>query len=44
MIYLVDADIVAFKAAAAVERPVQWDDDLWTLHAYESEGIDYCTQ
>ena len=44
MMYLVDADIVAFKAAAAVERPVQWDDDLWTLHAYESEGIDYCTQ
>ena len=44
MTYLIDADLVAFKAAAAVERPIQWDDGLWTLHAYENEGIDYCTQ
>ena len=35
---LIDGDIVAFQAAAATEVPVKWDDDLWTLQAYESEG------
>jgi DNA polymerase I len=40
MKFLVDADIVAFKAAAACERPIQWDDGLWTLHAYLHEGKD----
>lgn len=37
---LIDGDIVAFQAAAAAEEPVKWDDDLWTLHAYESVGQD----
>jgi|TARA_B110000902_G_scaffold215754_1_gene248338 DNA polymerase-1 len=37
---LIDADIVAFQAAAGAEEPVKWDDDLWTLHAYESTGQD----
>lgn len=35
---LIDGDIIAFQAASASETPVKWDDDLWTLHAYESEG------
>lgn len=35
---LVDADILAYQAAAAAEQPIQWDDDLWTLHAFEGEG------
>jgi DNA polymerase-1 len=39
---LFDADIIAFKAAAAVERPIKWGDGLWTLHAYEHEAIDHC--
>ena len=33
--FLVDADIVAFKAATAAEQPINWGDGLWTLHAYE---------
>ena len=41
MKYLIDADIVAFKAASSVERPIDWGDGMWTLHAYEHEGIDY---
>ena len=41
MKHLIDADIVAFKAAASTERPIDWGDGLWTLHAYESEGIEY---
>ena len=40
MKYLLDADIVAFKAATSVERPVNWGDGMWTLHAYEAEAID----
>ncbi len=39
---LFDADIIAFKAAAAVERPIKWGDGLWTLHAYEHEAIEQC--
>ena len=35
---LVDADILAYQAAAASEHPIQWNDDLWTLHAFEGEG------
>jgi 5'-3' exonuclease len=32
---LIDADILAYQAAASVETPIKWDDDLWTLHASE---------
>jgi DNA polymerase-1 len=39
---LFDADIIAFKAAAAVEHPIKWGDGLWTLHAYEHEAIEKC--
>lgn len=35
---LVDADILAYQAAAAAEHPIKWDDDIWTLHAFEREG------
>ena len=34
---LIDADIVAFKAAAASENPVNWGEGLWTLHAFEDD-------
>lgn len=36
---IIDGDIIAYKAAASVERAIKWDDDLWTLHASEGEGI-----
>lgn len=35
---LLDADIVAFKAASSAEQPVYWGDGLWTLHSYESDA------
>lgn len=38
LLALIDADIVAYQAASSAEQPVKWDDDLWTLHAYESDG------
>ena len=34
---LIDADIVAFKASAAAEKPTNWGDGLWTLHAWEND-------
>ena len=40
--FLVDADIVAFKAASAVETATDWGDGLWTLHGYEDDAHDYC--
>lgn len=35
---LIDADILAYQAAASSEVPIKWDDDLWTLHASEEEA------
>lgn len=38
MRYLIDADIVAFKAASSSERAIDWGDGLWTLHSFEDEA------
>jgi 5'-3' exonuclease len=35
---LIDADILAYQASASVEKPIKWDDELWTLHANETEA------
>ena len=37
---LIDADGVAFKAAAAVQKVIRWDDDILTTHADLNEAID----
>ena len=34
---LIDADIIAFKACASAETPVNWGDGLWTLHCFEQD-------
>lgn len=34
---LIDADVLAYQAAAAGEKPVNWGDGLWTLHSFEEE-------
>ena len=39
--FLIDADIVAFKAATVTETPINWGDWFWTMHAHEAEGIEY---
>ena len=39
--YLIDADIVAFKAATATEQAVDWGDGMWTLHGYLSDAEAY---
>lgn len=36
---LVDGDIVAYTCSTSCEKPIKWDDDLWTLHASEEESI-----
>ena len=41
---LVDGDIIAYKAATTAERPVNWGDGLWTLHAYEQDVANSCDQ
>ncbi len=34
---LIDGDIIAYKAAASAEQPVDWGDGHWTLHAWEQD-------
>ena len=41
---LIDGDIYIFKAAAAAEHPIQWTEDLWTLHAHMSEAVQMLDQ
>lgn len=38
---LIDGDVYIYKAAAVSEHPVQWTEDLWTLHAHMSEAVPY---
>tara|TARA_B100002019_G_scaffold139326_2_gene120008 strand:+ start:8748 stop:9479 length:732 start_codon:yes stop_codon:yes gene_type:complete len=34
---LIDGDIIAYKAAASAETPIDWGDGLWTLHSFEPD-------
>lgn len=34
---LIDGDIIAYKAAAGGETPINWGDGLWTLHSFEQD-------
>lgn len=34
---LIDADIIAYKAAASAEKAINWYNGTWTLHAEESD-------
>ena len=34
---VLDADIIAYQCASAAETPIRWDEDCWTLHAFESD-------
>lgn len=36
---IVDADIVAYQAAASSEQAFNWGDGLWTLHAFEEDAV-----
>ena len=35
---LIDADILAYQAAAVSEKATDWGEGLWTLHAFEEEA------
>lgn len=35
---LIDADVLIYRASAAVQRDTKWDDFLWTLHADEDDA------
>ena len=37
---LIDGDILAYRVTAAAETPIDWGNDLWTLHADMSDCRD----
>lgn len=37
-IALIDADILAYQAAASTEHPIDWGNGLWTLHSFEHDA------
>ena len=37
---LVDGDLLAYKITSALEEPIEWEDDVWTLHC----DLDKCKQ
>lgn len=36
---IIDGDIIAYKAAASVEKSINWGEGVWTVHSFEEEGI-----
>lgn len=38
---IIDGDILAFKSSSAVQKDIDWGDDLWTCHADLKEAWDY---
>ena len=38
---LLDGDILVYQAATQSEKPVDWGNGLWTLHAEEAEAISH---
>ena len=41
---VIDADMVVFKAAAAAEQEIRWDDDTWTLQTNVQDAKTIITQ
>lgn len=37
-IIIVDGDMLVFRACSSVEKAIQWENDLWTLHADAAEA------
>jgi len=37
-VMIVDADLVIYKIASSLEEPIDWGDDVWTLHSDLGKG------
>lgn len=36
---LIDADTLVYEASLSSERPIEWDNEMWTLHSYFPEAV-----
>ena len=39
-VMIVDGDLIVYKIASGLEEPIDWGDDVWTLHC----DLDKCKQ
>jgi len=37
-VMIVDGDLVIYKIASSLEEPIDWGDDVWTLHSDLGKG------
>ena len=37
-VMIVDGDLIIYKIASMLEEPIDWGDDVWTLHSDLGKG------
>ena len=43
-VMIVDGDLVVYKIASGLEEPIDWGDDVWTLHSDLGKGKTFLQQ
>ena len=40
-VMIVDGDLIVYKIASSLEEPIDWGDDVWTLHSDLGKGFTF---